>query len=406
MLKENKYLFLVTILILVLILSVHVYGQEGGDLDKVAFIPFESSLAVDAELAEKARITLALTMIEREVFSPSRLDIWLNDKYGEEKAGDVDEIIETMKKVKFDVLFVCHGSMFKIGNMYGLKIVLYPFDNSMGTTQYIRYFELPKSNPDKIEKKLKEISNDLIDEIILRARMPKKYHFNKTIYIEKFGIKLIQISEIQATKTKVPTILPIITLDGIEYKGTDHFFHEILLYRLHTSGLFALKNNNMSNYIMENAKVPADADYVVSGQLFIMDNLNILMIDVKNAKTNELVQNYMFPFTELTLDSLEEAMSRNALLIGLSVLSLQERERIGTADILLKKPDQKIFCNNYFLGTKDQKELLLPFGQNDVTIQDKMYKMFVYPYTKNYQFWDIDDSVITQILSIAENDKN
>ncbi|MBN2444850.1 MAG: hypothetical protein JXJ04_26080 [Spirochaetales bacterium] len=374
-------------------------------MDKVAFIPFESSLATGAELAEKARITLALAMKEREVFSPSRLDIWLSDKYADEKAGNIDEIIDTMKKVKFDVSFICHGSMFKIGNMYGLKIALYPFDDSMSASHYIRYFELPKANPDKIEKKLKEISNDIIDEIIVRARMPKKFHFNKTIYIEKLGIKLIQISEIQATKTKVPTILPIITLDGIEYKGTDHFFHEILLYRLHASGLFSLKNNSMSNYIMENPKVPQDADYVVSGNLFIMDNLNILMIDVKQTKTNELVQSYMFPFTELTLDSLEAAMSRNALLIGLSVLNLQERERIGTADILVKAPDQKIYCNNYFLGTRDQKDIILPFGQNDVTIKDKMYKMFVYPFTKNYQLWELEDSIVTQILSIVENEK-
>jgi hypothetical protein len=310
-----------------------------------------------------------------------------------------------MKKVKFEVLFVCHGNMFKVGDYYGIKISLYSLDDTMNDTHYLRYFELLYEDVERIERKLKEVSNDIIDEITMRARRPEKLHFNKTIYIEKFGIKPIQISVIIATNTKVPTVVPIINLQGTEYEGDDHFFHEVLLYRLHTSGLFSLKTNNISDYVQSSASDPKDADYIVSGQLFIMKNMNLLMIDVKNSKTNELLQNYMFPFTELTPHSLGAAMSKNALLVGLSVLSLEERERVGAADIFLKDQDQRIFCNDYYLGTTDQTNLLLPIGQNDIIIKDIMYKMFVYPYTKNYQYWEIEDSIITQILSIAEEEK-
>ena len=97
-------------------------------------------------------------------------------------------------------------------------------------------------------------------------------------------------------------------------------------------------------------------------------------------------------------------MQKNALLIGLAVLELKERERVGSADILLTDQGQAIYCNDYFLGSNDQIDLLLPFGQSDIKIKNKMYKMFVYPYTKNYQYWEIEDSVLTQILSIVEDE--
>jgi hypothetical protein len=407
MVKRNEYLHVLIIFLCVIILSSQVlYGQDEGDLKKIAFVPFESSLAAGKDLAEKFRLSLALTMNERKLFSPHRLEIWLNDKYGEEKAKNVDDIKKTMKELGFDVAFICHGYLFKVGYLYGIKISLYSLDDIIGDSHYIRYFELPGGNEEKINQKINEVSGQIIDEINTRAMLPDNVRFNKTLFIKKFVIKLIQIDEIKATGTKIPTVLPIININGIEYKDTDHFFHELLLYRLHTTGLFHIKNCNIGRYIQDPPQIPEDVDYTVSGYLFIEQKFNILMIDIINQKTKEIVQSYTFPFTEMTVDSLETAMRRNAMLIGLAALEIKERERVGIAEITAKYKGQQIFCNNYYLGTTDQTHLLLPAGQNDIRMDKIMYKMFVYPFTKNYQYWDIEDSIITNMLSIVEEEKN
>jgi hypothetical protein len=406
MFKRNEYLHLVSILLFIFILSGQgVYGQEGGDLKKAAFVPFESSLAAGEDLAEQFRLTLALTMKEQELLDPYRLEIWLNDKYGVDKAKNVDEILTTMGELGFDVLFVCHGYLFRTGPNYGIRITLFSMDDVINDSHYMRFFDLPGGNEESINKKIKEICTSIVDEMNSRALMPVKTHFDKTLFIEKFMIKLIQIDEIKATGTKIPTVLPIININGIEYKDTDHFFHELLLYKLHTTGLFHLKNCNMARYIQEPPVIPEDVDYTVSGYLFIEQNFNMLMIDIKNRETGELVQNYMFPFTEITMESLDAAMRRNSLLVGLAALELKERERIGTAEIVPKNDVQPIFCNNIYLGMADQTHLLLPSGQNDIKIGDKVYKMFVYPFTMNYQYWDIEDSIITNMLGIIEEGK-
>ncbi|MBN2532192.1 MAG: hypothetical protein JXB88_04840 [Spirochaetales bacterium] len=408
MFKRSGYSHLINIIFFLLIICspVLLYGEGEENLKKVAFIPFESSLAAGEDLAEQFRLHLALAMKEKKLYSPHRLEIWLNDKYGEVKAKNLDEIIKTMGEVGFDVLFVCHGNLFKVGNIYGIIISLHSLDNKINDSYYMRYFDLPRGNEKQIEVKLKEISNQIVDEISVRSVTTDKTHFNKTLFIDKFKIKLIQIDEIKATGTKIPTIIPIININGTEYKDTDHFFHELLLYKLHTTGLFSLKNYNMHRYIQDPAEISGDADYIVSGYLFIERSFNMLMIDIKNQKTKEIVQSYMYPFTEMIVDSLEIAMRKNSLLIGLAALETNEREKIGTAEILTNGKNKEIFCNNFFIGINDQTHLLLPAGQNNVQIGNMMYKMFVYPFSKNYQFWDIEDSIITQMISIVEKEKN
>ena len=169
----------------------------------------------------------------------------------------------------------------------------------------------------------------------------------------------------------------------------------------------SIKNTDETLLVPVDFMKLVNTDFRVSADMLLSENLNVLMLTVWNQKDNSKVISYNYPFVGLDMNALEQIMQKNSFLINMSILSDKEREQVGLAEITLKKSPSTdpIICNNYYLGKSNQADLLLPLGENDLRIGKRLYKMFIFPYTKNYQYWDFDQSVMTQMINIlGENE--
>jgi hypothetical protein len=400
-----KTYFSVCILFIFFCLSTSIFAAEKDNMPKIAFMPFENTMATGPNFAEDVRNALGAAMKKKKVFDARSWDDWLDEKYSKVKAAKIEDIISRAKQMKFAMKYVCYGTVFKIDYRYGVKLTLYSMDDAVKDSQYLRYFTFVQDDENSKKRALTEMSEQIVDEMKQRAVNPKKSLLNKTIYVSRFTFNLIQTKELKATGDKIITPETMLEINGTEYSNDDRFFHELLAYRLHTTGLFNVKCDDINNYVQQEPVKPKDTDYIVSGNVFIEKNFCILLINIKDGKTDELLSSYKYPFNGMQVEILDSVIRKNAFITGITILDAKEREKVGSASILVKKTNTNIFCNNYYLGMNDQTDMLLPFGENDIRIDEKMYKMFVLPYSKNEQYWEIDDSIISQILKIIDAKK-
>ncbi len=400
-----KKILILSCLIVVLVLSVTpgFAADKGGGLPKVAFMPFESTMAVGPSLAEDVRYLLAKTMKTKEVFDARKLDSWLDETYAKKKATNIDDIIANTKRLKFDMKYICSGIIFKIDYRYGLFVSMLPMADGMKAAHFIRYFTFPTEDEKAKNKAIVDVAGQIVDEMVDRMNPPRKIYFDKTIYFQRINTNLIQTTEVKSTGEKIITSVNVMEAGGTEYTKDDFFLHEILAYQAHASGLFDIKVDGVNNYVQDEPAKPKDAAYVVSGNLFIEKNFNMLLINIKDGKTDELIQSYKFPFSGMTVESVTNALRKNALLVELSALDIKERDKVGPATILIKKADQAVFCNGFYMGAGDIGDLLLPVGDSNLRISNNLYKLFVFPYTKNEQFWDITDAIISDLINIVDS---
>ncbi|MBN1699682.1 MAG: hypothetical protein JW881_19355 [Spirochaetales bacterium] len=382
------------------------YSQDNSDkgkTPKIAFIPFEYTTAVGEEIAWETVKCMAQTMHEQKIFEPFSIREWLDSAYKEDKAENVATIIKRIKEAGFEVDFLCHGIVFKINNKTGLKITIYPLDDSLGTTYYMRFFKNSTTDVKKTRPALLKACKDIAEEISLRYDGKHDYLAGKNIYIKRSNIYLIYYTEVEATKTPILTQVNYTKLNGTDIMKSDHFFHELLLYSFHTTGLFKTGNDNMGDYLYEYPLVSDDYDYVVNTDILLSKSLNVLMVSVMDNKSGELIISYNYPFVDFTLESLAAIMRKNSFIIALSILSEKEKLQVGLAEIPVGNGNNQVYCNDYYLGTESQDNLLLPFGENNIRIGNGLYKMFVLPYTKNNQYWSMDDSIISQMINVVSD---
>jgi hypothetical protein len=103
----------------------------------------------------------------------------------------------------------------------------------------------------------------------------------------------------------------------------------------------------------------------------------------------------------LNLASLIDIMRQNVTIMTMSLLTPEDQKKIGTAQVIINDgpKTQNVYCNEYYLGVSDQKNLTLPFGDNDIRIENKMYKLFVLPYTQANSYFKVEGSFMTQFIN-------
>ena len=380
-----------------------------SNLPKVGFIPFGYTTAVSQDMANDITLRLAKKIQDEKLFQPFSISQWINKTYNKEenRAKNTDALIQQLKDAGFELTFLCYGMVSSINTKYMIKVTLHPVSDFIYTSHYIRYiddFSYEKSTMnEKIDAAISEIVNEMKD----RVWKENQFFFNKQLYIEKFKLHMFLITSIKNTDETLLVPVDFMKLVNTDFRVTDAFFNEMLLYSFHKTGLFKIKNDNIPNVLKAAPEVPADIDYRVSADMLLSENLNVLMLTVWNQKDNTKVISYNYPFVGLDMNTLEQIMQKNSFLINMSILSDKEREQVGLAEITLKKSPSSdpIICNNYYLGKSNQADLLLPLGENDLRIGKRLYKMFIFPYTKNYQYWDFDQSVMSQMINIlGENE--
>jgi len=347
-------------------------NAQGDEAPVVAFIPFSYSTAVGKDVADNMMMTIARIMSERKTFSPFATSEWLDSVYYTEKAKNIDEIIAKAKKVNVPANFLCEGTMFKSGDQYGIILTLNPLNNEIYTSHYFRYFSSLGS--------MAKYAGELVIEMEKRATRYKieENLFDKTIYIEKVTPKLFMKAPISRQGEPLAET-PALNINGVDYRNTDHFFNALLAYNLHIFRLFDVSYGGTNNYLINSPNAPNKANYTITIDLIAVEKMSRLNFIVMDEKGNLLFY-YDYPFGGLRLDSLNDALRKNAQLIAARLLSDQELKTVGMVTINTVMADSPVFFKDYFLGKGTQQNILLPFGTNKVRIGSSEYLKFVLPF--------------------------
>jgi len=310
--------------------------------------------------------------------------------------------VQQIKEAGYELTFLCYGMISSINTKTMIKVTLQPISDFIYTSHYIRYIDDFSYESSTMNEKIDAVIGEIVSEMKNRVWKENQFFFNKQIYVEKFKLHMFLITSIQNTEETLLVPVDFIKLANTDFRSTDAFLHEMLLNSFHKTGLFKLKSDNIPYVLKSATEVPADTDYRVSADMLLSQNLNVLMITVWNQRDNSKIISYNYPFVGLDLKALEQIIQKNSFLINMSILSDKEKERVGLAEIPLKKSPNTdpVICNDYYLGNTSQTDLLLPLGESNVCIGKRLYKMFIFPYTKNYQYWDYDQAVMTQMINI------
>jgi len=375
----NAARFKIFLIIFFMLLSFHIFsqrtdtGRSKGEIPNVVFFPFTASSAVGNEVAGKVLEDIAKSMLNRKSFNPFSLTAWLDQEYVLEKAKNMDQILNRARELKYPAQFFCEGTVFKCETNYAVIVVLYPLDDEIYTSYYLRYF----SGPELIPK----YADEIVVEMEKRSNRYKVEEnlFDKSFFIEKISPKLFFKPPVSIGEQEL-TIIPALNINGVDYKDTDHFFNMLLAYNLHIFRLFDIKYSSTNSYLINNPAVPKDVDYTISLDISATDKFTLIRFLVFDEKNEELLFYYEYPFGSLKLEELNTSLKKNALVMVSRILNEADLKKVGIVNLNIGNSDTPVFFKDYYLGKGSQENVLLPFGLNVISVGTTGYLKFVLPF--------------------------
>jgi hypothetical protein len=339
-------------------------------------------------MTDQIKLKLGETMDTRGSFRVGEVSLWLYNAFGVERANNIEAILAKARKEKLECDYLCHGTVFRSGSSFGIVLSMYPLDPELYTSYYYRDFSSINSFSRRAVEIVEEMENRLNKE------KAEEVTLNKTLYIEKFNVQLkLYTQPTSGEEMLIPTdFLPV---NGVDYNVADHFFDALFAYNFHVSRLFDLRINNYDGYVINNPVAGKDIDFVVSTDILATSKISLLRFVLTDNKG--YIETYDYPFASLSMQALNEALRRNALIITSKILNYEETKEIGIININAGSPETKVFYKDYYLGRGNQMNLLLPFGLNEIMIGSRTYTKFVLPLSFSKYSGD-EDLVPTDLL--------
>lgn len=261
----------------------------------------------------------------------------------------------------------------------------------------------------------------LLKAILYDIGYGKELFKDKKISIRKFDVKISQYDENKEGNFQ-KSELGYMKYKGTEYRTTDNFFNEILQYNMHISNLFALEhtniNTNKKRYIKQSPDIPADSNYQMRGLLDISKKTTLLTIYVdkiskvevenknsRNKKNNskietviKLVYSKTYAVKDFSIDSLYKLSRDISKDVAFGILNPEELQKVGVIDIDSFISKEKLYCNDYYIGRGNQKNLAIPLTSPIINTS----------FTKHWKYPAVDQltGLQTDGYSILQNGNN
>ncbi|MBN2545231.1 MAG: hypothetical protein JXB50_05490 [Spirochaetes bacterium] len=362
-------------------------GQEGP---VVALLPFSYTYDAGKKKAEIVFNETALSLISIRKFQVYSAKEWYNESFIKNKSEkksthiNIDEIAEKAKKDFLPVDYICHGYVFKSGPGYGIRIDLYSLKDKIS-----HYF----FRTTDIFNNFNKITDQIAFEVNKRLEKNKSVLVNKKVFINDFKIILKNFEKDKKGAIQEVNV-PGIIIDRVNYRETDDFFSDLLLYNLYISGIFNVKKSIIKNEKKYESKKNGNinsntsADYLIEGIVDLSNTINTLYIKVLSSRRDKIYYEKCVELKTLKINYIYNIMRTFSKNILMCLLTFEERNKTGEVFIDAFYNNNDMFCNDHFLGRGVQKDLILPVSVNDVDIQ--FYKNWVkksavniFPYNKN-----------------------
>lgn len=355
---------------------------------RIGIMPFEYTVETGYSKSQEAFQTFAETIIKRKTFKPMSLKFWLGEDVNKKTAQNIFQIIDRAKQTDIQVDYICHGRIFKSGHDYGIFIELYPVRVNAEPSYYYRNFVNFGS--------IKNVCNDIINEMEKRSLQTAKPAYDKKIFVRRFRTNYYTFSNLKEGERSLIKI-PYITIDGSSYKTDDNFFSDILLYNLHISRLFSIWTSNIKDHVISDPVIPKDIGDIIDVDMDVSTNVSMLTVRIIDNNTNTEKFKYQYPFRSLQLNELNKVMRENAKIITMNLLNDEERKRIGVVNLESLDTQQKVYCENYYIGEGRQYDLVYPVGASVLSIGDDLFKVYVSPFIVNSKVYNINESYLLDI---------
>jgi hypothetical protein len=311
-------------------------------------VPPEVVAAIDGETQRQ--------MIVRKMARPVSMNKWLATTYGKRKADSPFALLRAIDDEQYAVQLkgVYRAFVFRSGAHYCAEFDFFPLGGNPYPIQVLRLFSDPMDIPDVVSSALDEYAARLAS---------REDEGKKRVIVNGFKIEFRKLVELESGEFEFVSA-PFIEREGINLKDGDDFFSAILAYELSTSGMIqAMRLAGFSEYCDVDMTTNPNADYSIRGRVQLTDQMNVLFVDLFDAKTGTKLLSLKSPIKDLTLKSAWDAYRSMSVQLAAKMLP---RESWGVATGI-RSPKRGLFANGMFVGWDSLDDFVVPRGMTGVS---------------------------------------
>lgn len=319
------------------------YDDMSELIPTVVYLQPEYTTGVEYELVLTLDDEIKNQMISGLTFKPVLMDKWLTSNYGNNKAATIFQFISDLKSERYSVNLsgVCKPYIYKIGKEYVIKISLYPFAGNGYPVSAVRVI--------KSGKDIAQAVNCILADLSLLFEQQQNAQTIR-MAVAPFSINCKTLIE-QKTGEFDFIATSFSNQEGVELKDTDDYFSELFAYQAMCTGLFAATTTqNIDEYISTEAvrdtAYAGVADYLVKGDIILSNKLNLITLQLVNARTGQTVRTTRHITKSFTL---QEIWNCNYMFISDFCTVLFNQDEVKIID-RIDDDGRSFYMNGMFAG--------------------------------------------------------
>lgn len=332
------------------------YDALPETLPSVCVISASASSAVTTEVTGALDGEVQRQMIVRKMARPVSMNKWLATTYGKRKAESPFALLRSIDDEQYAVQLkgMFRAYVFRSGSFYCVNFDFFVLGDNPYPIQVFRLFSEPEEIPDVVSSAL--------DEYMARAAS-RNDEGKKRVIINGFKIEFRKLVELESGEFEFVSA-PFIEREGINLKDGDDYFSAILGYELSTTGMIqTFRLADFAEYCDVDMTSNPNADYSIRGRVQLTDQMNVLYVDLFDAKTGAKLASLKSPIKDLTLKSAWDAYRAMSVQLAKKILS---QDSWGVASGI-KSPKRGLFANGMFVGWDSLEDFVLPRGMTSVS---------------------------------------
>ena len=332
------------------------YDALPETIPAICVIPASATSAVPAEIVAAVDEEICKQMIIRKLSRPVSMNKWLATTYGKRKAESPFALLRAIDDEQYAVQLkgLSRAYLFKSGDLYGVQLDFYSLGGNSYPIQVLRLFSEIRDIPDVISSAL--------DEYTARGAA-RDDDGKKRVIINGFKIEFRKLVELESGEFEFVSA-PFIEREGVNLKDGDDFFSAMLGYELATSGMIqTIRLADFAEYSDSDISMSQNADFAIRGRVQLTDQMNVLYVDLYDAKTGTKIASLRSPMKELSLKSAWDAYRTMSVSL---IKKMLPQDTWGVASGIVA-PKRGFFANGMFVAWESLDNFVLPRGINSVS---------------------------------------
>ncbi len=327
------------------------YDALPETIPAICVIPAIVTSAISPDVAALVDGEICRQMIVRKISRPVSMNKWLATTYGKRKADSPFSLLRAIDDEQYAVQLkgVLRAFVFRSGELYGVQFDFYSLGGNPYPIQILRLYSKSEEIPDVVAS--------VLDEYTARS-VSGDDDVKKRVIINSFKIEFRKLVELESGEFEFVSA-PFIEREGINLKDGDDFFSSMLGYELATTGLFqSIRLADFTEYSNADITTSQNADFAIRGRVQLTDQMNVLYVDLYDAKTGVKISSLHLPMRDLTLKSAWDAYREMSVSLSKKMLSAESWGIVSG----IASPKRGFFANGMFAGWDSLDNYVMPRG--------------------------------------------